>query len=386
MRTGLETREELFAVMEQIAEEREAARPIVRELVARGRSIDDIEIPEGWRTAGMVLELIEYAYNQLETEPLKCLSVALLALAIATATEARNYGVPLPTYLAGRSLREIGNAHRFLNDYSAANRAMQSAEAIFEESALFDEHATTLYLRASILFLSMNNHEALSLADVARGMFIETGDLRRQIHCEMVHAFVDWRVGNFESARTRYEAALRSLSSFDEPYTIASICQALGRIYRYLGRTSDAVTMLERAREIFTALEMPSEVSRVSWGVAQILLDGGDAHKALMLLKPAREDFLSRHMPEEAGEVGLHMIDAFVAVGQLEIAKRLATEVLREFVNANLNVHAISALGYLRDLLETKGDARAAVRHVRSFVERLKDEPALLFLPLDEKR
>src|SRR5436190_361128 len=47
MRTGLETREELFAVMEQIAEERECARPIVRELVARGRSIDDIEIPEG---------------------------------------------------------------------------------------------------------------------------------------------------------------------------------------------------------------------------------------------------------------------------------------------------------------------------------------------------
>src|SRR5881397_4422373 len=52
MSTGLETKEQLFEVMEQIAAEREAARPIVENLLSSGEPVDDIEIPGAWRTAG----------------------------------------------------------------------------------------------------------------------------------------------------------------------------------------------------------------------------------------------------------------------------------------------------------------------------------------------
>ena len=56
MSTGLETREGLFAVMEQIASERETAREIVQQLLTSNAPLDDIDIPEGWRTAGMVMD------------------------------------------------------------------------------------------------------------------------------------------------------------------------------------------------------------------------------------------------------------------------------------------------------------------------------------------
>src|ERR1700737_1483056 len=78
MSTGLETREGLFAVMEQIASEREAAREIVQQLLSSNAPLDDIDIPEGWRTAGMVMELAELAFSGLEADPQQSLSLSLL--------------------------------------------------------------------------------------------------------------------------------------------------------------------------------------------------------------------------------------------------------------------------------------------------------------------
>jgi hypothetical protein len=89
---------------------------------------------------------------------------------------------------------------------------------------------------------------------------------------------------------------------------------------------------------------------------------------------------------EEAGEVGLFIVDALIATEQLELARILTAQILREFIDANLSHGAITAIAYLRELLQTAGDWHAAVRHVRSYVEKLRSEPALLFLPPEEDK
>ncbi|HLJ75749.1 MAG TPA: hypothetical protein VKU62_14240, partial [Thermoanaerobaculia bacterium] len=76
------TKEELFALMEQIAEEREAARPVVEKLASGEEPIEDIEIPEGWRTAGMVLELCEGSDEICDVHPVHALVLLHMALAI----------------------------------------------------------------------------------------------------------------------------------------------------------------------------------------------------------------------------------------------------------------------------------------------------------------
>ncbi len=186
MRTGLETREELFAVMEQIAEERECARPIVRELVARGRSIDDIEIPEGWRTAGMVLELSEYAYSQLETQPADSLSFALIALAIATGNEMDSYPAPVPVYLEGRAWKEVGYAHRFMCAYDAAIASQKIAERILSlDGSLIHEQAACEFARSGTLFKAERYAEARDLnkrtAEVFRLIDDAHGELKSAV-------------------------------------------------------------------------------------------------------------------------------------------------------------------------------------------------------------
>ena len=54
MSADISTREGLFAVMRQIAVEREAAKPLVAELIAREEWPSDEDIPEQWKTAGFV--------------------------------------------------------------------------------------------------------------------------------------------------------------------------------------------------------------------------------------------------------------------------------------------------------------------------------------------
>ena len=90
-------------------------------------------------------------------------------------------------------------------------------------------------------------------------------------------------------------------------------------------------------------------------------------------------------MPAEAGLIALYIVDALVATGRREDGLQLTEDVLKEFITANLNQHAITALAYLRDLLPTSNRPRQTVNRVRSYVERLRTGPARLFLPLDPK-
>ncbi|HEY8180908.1 MAG TPA: hypothetical protein VII32_01620, partial [Thermoanaerobaculia bacterium] len=315
MRTGLETREELFAVMEQIAEEREAARPIVRELVESARSVDDIEIPEEWRTAGMVMEIIEFAYGHLEIDPPKCLSFSLLALALATDPRVQRYPAPTPAYLKGRAWREVGHSHRFMSASDTAIRAQTIAEVLFaEEGALAHDRALAAYARSGTLFKADRFALASEANEVAAESFREFGDLLLLMKSEVVAGCIDIFQGNFDGAREKFERVISERRTQDL-YTLGMSYSNLAICERMSGRRSAAVTAAERAREIFTELEMPSEVTRTDWGLALILLED-DPLKALPILERVRADFLSRHMRSDAGEVGLCIVDALVATGQ----------------------------------------------------------------------
>src|ERR1700736_6071641 len=220
MNTGLETREQLFAVMEQIAEEREAARPIVRELVSREASIDDIEIPEGWRTAGMVLELCEHAYSRLESQPTDSLSFALLALAIATGTEMDLYPAPTPIYLEGRAWKEVGYAHRFMCAYDAGIASQRIAERILSlDGSLIYEQAAWEFPRARTLFKAKRYAEARDLNAKTAEVFRLIDDANGELKSAVLDASIDFGNGEFASARLKFEGTLERLRKADDLHT-----------------------------------------------------------------------------------------------------------------------------------------------------------------------
>jgi tetratricopeptide (TPR) repeat protein len=380
----LATREDLFDVMEQIAEERIAARPLVQNLLSRGDEVWDEEIPESWRTAGFVQEVTAAADGILETDPSRSLSFAQLALAAASSIPSKTYPPPVQPFIEGRALKQIATAHRYLDKYDAALRGFDAAlRAFARERALVHETARGEFGRATVSVISHHDNDVGELLERAAKVFRSFGDEKSVAHCEIVRAFITYRKGDLQAALMKHLDILRRFGDIADPYTLGALCNNVGHFYALLGNTAEAVSALQRGRDIFTELGMPSEVDRADWGLARALLTSGNIEEALPLLYRLRDAYLSRRMPDDAGLIGLHIVDALVALGRRDEALLLTEQVHTEFVNANLNHDAITALAYLRDLLPTSSKPRHVVNHVRSYVERSRKEPARMFIPLD---
>jgi tetratricopeptide (TPR) repeat protein len=383
MNTGLETREQLFAVMERIAEEREIARPIVHELVTRGSSVDDIEIPEGWRTAGMVMELSSSAEAIEEARPSHSLSLQQLGLALMTTVSSVAYPQIILAYLEGRLWREISWLHRYQNAYSASIAAADAALSAFgKQAVLLHDQAITKQMVSGPLAFAGQHIRAFELIDESADILREFGDERRLTIGEVLKAAYYFNRGDFGLARNKYEELLATAQTSDDRRTAAAILHNFAAASVQSGRPNDAIEPLQRARAIYAELGL--SVDRTDWVFAAVLLACGDAENALPLLRSVRQSFLLNRMPEDAGLVGLDIVDALLATGKWDEALRLTESVVNEFRDANLSIVAIRALAYLRDLLPSSIKPRGVVKYVRSFVERLRHNPALVFLPLDD--
>jgi tetratricopeptide (TPR) repeat protein len=382
----LATREALFDVMEQIAEERIAARPIVEKLLSRGEEVWDEEIPESWRTAGFVQELTAAGAGILETDPSRCLNFTQLALAVVSSIPAETYPSPVQQFIGGRAWKEIGLAHRYLDKYDAALRAYDAAQRAFAcEYSLAHEMARTQYGQASVLIMNFRDDEGLRSLNRTLDLFRDFRDEQSLVHCEIAKSVIRYHAGDIKTALALTLELLTKYSVSDDLETLVVLYNNAGHFQVLLGNTEEALIALARASEIAAVLGRPCEVDRAEWGVASVLLSSGDFDTAIALLYRLRNAFLSRQMPEEAGLIALQIVDALVATERREEALRLTEQVLAEFISANGNRHAVTALSYLRDLLPSAKLPRQAVNHVRSFVERLRTEPACLFIPRDSE-
>ena len=383
MNTGLETREQLFAVMEQIAEEREAARPIVEKLVASGEPVDDIEIPDGWRTAGFVQELSEAAGNTCETNPLRSLPLQHLTLVVATSIPEHRYPSPVAARLKGNAWKEIAWVHLYQNAYEACLRACDTAQLIFSgENTLLHDQARVALTRSYAFTFVRRDEEALSTIKECAEIFCSFGDEDRITITKQAKALVHQNRGQLDFACSQYEELLRRYEKTDKIHILAWLYNNLGGAYADLGRLNDAVVVLQRARELHAELGLTTD--KPDWGLAHVLLAKGDFERAITLLGHLRENFLAKRMPEDAGLVALDIVEALIATDEMKEARALTERIITEFRSADLNERAIGALAYLCDLLPKTEKPRKAVRHVRSYVERLRSEPSRLFLPLED--
>lgn len=375
------TKEELFALMEQIAEEREAARPVVEKLVSGEEPIDDIEIPEGWRTAGMVLELCERADPIGDVDPVR--GLALLQVALLVSTDLR-YSRLASSWLSGQVWAEIGYAQTVQCWYTAAFRALETADRfIADEPALLFYGAKVNLRRAAALALEHRRADAVRLSDEAQELFSQFGDDRRVLSSRLAKAMARSEVGDFREARIDYEALIPEAEALRYTDFLLRLHNNLGVACRELGDFPAAIFHFERARKLSAETGHAVAVRKVDWGLARTLLAQGRFTEAEATLRKLRREFAVHEIVEDAGLVALDLVEILVATNRVAEAFVLTEAVITEFRNANLNHQVLMAVGYLRDLLSTTQPAREAVKHVRAYVEKLKNEPALLFLPLE---
>jgi tetratricopeptide (TPR) repeat protein len=379
-----EGRESYLRTIAQITSERNAARPIVRALRNSGRDVWDVEIPQSWRRAGFVQELTALAYELLETDPRESLLLAQLALAIATSIPAGTYEAPIQAQIEGTAWREIGTAHKYLSEYGAALRAYDAAQRAFASAnSLAHDDAIIDFARAIVLVDLDRLDEARQLLEKVRPLFRSFGDKRREVHAQILAGNIYLSEQRWSEACDTFKALLPEVPENDL-YGNAIVRSNLGFAYEHMGQYNDAAPMLYAGLQMLIELGWAVEITRTEWSLARLLLMTGEYQKAAAMLERVRAGFLQKTIPEEAGLVGLDLADAWIALGRTADARELVSTILAEFTAAKLNSRALTALAYLRDVLTSKAEPATAVRHVRTYVDRLRNEPSLIFLPLPE--
>lgn len=385
MTADISTREGLFAVMRQIAAEREAAKPLVAELLAREQIPWDEDVPQEWKTIGFVQELTKAAADGLlNSGPEKHISLLQFTVAVLSSIPVDAYPPTVRAKALGTVWTELGWGHRYQSSYAEALRAYRSAHCAVEPyGELTYEKNTLLYLESQVFGQMREIDRAINMLENARAVYTEFGDKRRLMRCDiMKSAFLEWK-GDVESSYAVVAKLVAAIQDVEDAHTKGVIYDNFGLLNLRLGRLTEAETAYEQARRIYSVAGMPVEIIRSDWGIASVQFERGDFAGALGKLNEIRSGFLDHQLVDDAGLTGLDIVEVLVAMGRSDEARALAEQVLQEFRTANLNVRAMHAAAYLRDLLSDEKRARNAVRHARAERMQLQETEIVLPLPND---
>ncbi len=372
-------------IADRLADERVKARPVIEALRMTMDAVWDRALPEEWRTLGFVQELTTTAAALLEQDPRYSRALAQFALAVAMSVPRTSYPAVLIAQSEGRAWKELGTAHRYLSEHDAALRAYEAARRSFAEFGALAHDEASLDFAIAIVHSETGRHEeALALLAHATAIFASFRDEERFIKGTLLKAMILHRRGELVPARIIYEDALTAARQRDDLHTLAGIYNNLGQVCIELNEMNAAASALSQARDLFSALNMPAELARTKGALAHVLFHNAAYEPAIQLLQDARDDFMRLGMVEEAGVAALDIVDALVATNERAAAQQLTEIVLAEFRAAQLNERALIALAYLRDFLREHPAPAGAIRHVRSYLQELRTNPARVFLPLPE--
>jgi tetratricopeptide (TPR) repeat protein len=378
------TKEALLQLAARLERERESARP---QILALRKDLDrawEEDVPESWQTLGFVQELTGVASSVLEQNPRESLALAQFALAVATGIARDAYPAVAIAQIEGRAWKEIGTAHRYLSDYTASLRAYDSALRAFANHGALGHDAATVTLARAIVLSEMGQFdEALAAIAQCEPVLASFSDERLIVHCNMVAAMIRHRRGDLAAARIAYEGALVAAREIGDRHTVAALYNNLAHLCVELDDGNGAMDAMANAHELFQELGQPAEMTRSEGAVARLLMHKGQYEQAIPLLRRLREEFLGMSMVEEAGVAAMDLVDSLVAVNRRNEALDLINVVLGEYRALGLS-RALVALAYLRDLVRDRPSPSAGIRHVRAFIDEVRKDPALAFVPLPE--
>lgn len=385
MSADISTREGLFAVMTQIAAEREAAKPLVAELLKREEPPWDEDIPEEWKTAGFVEELTKGASASVEQALPRAILLLQFSIAISTSVPDKAYPRLVDRFLLSKIWNILMYCYRMNASYPEGMATASAADrATSQEASLIHDAAVTKFVRASNLVFMRKLDEADALLDECEREFIDFEDTRRVARCKIARATSALFRGDYQRSYTDLKATLDVVRSDDDLHTLGVVYTNLSTACLRLGYLDEAIDASKEAMRIYTEAGMRSEIIRAECGLGSAALAKGEYTTAIAILERARGSFLADELIETAGLIGLEIVEALIATNRSPEAQLLTEQVLNEFRYANLSDKAVTALAYLREFLRSSDQARATVKHVRSYVEVLKKEPAEVFLPLPD--
>ncbi len=363
-----------------LEEEEDEAAPATAALVADPSGADAI-LARFAPTAGLLHAVLEAAHALLQTNPEKALEVTRAAAALAARLDWSAYPDVVAATARGRIHKEAANALRHLGRHDDGLAAAEAAIREYEGGIATDHQiAVADYIAASILREKGSLDDALARVKRAAGVFGDFGDAERLMHCRMLEAVITAAAGRQREARDLLLVLLPEAQA--ELSLRAQIHNNIGQLSIELGDADLAGPHLLQALVLYRELGMTREEIRTNWGVAKLLERGGKAAEARARFVEAEQAFLGIGMEIEAALVALDRIEAELASSASADTAAECRQLHETFRDRGLTANALAALAYLSESLADGAAARPALTRVRSYLERLPAEPALLFLEI----
>ncbi|HVR44308.1 MAG TPA: tetratricopeptide repeat protein [Thermoanaerobaculia bacterium] len=331
-------------------------------------------------TPGLLSAAITAAHDLLDTNPEHAYRVTIVAEHLAGRIDWTPYPAIVRADHRGRLLKERATALRHLGRHHDALEAVEQARREYAATlAAAHPMAVLDYIQAVILREQGRLAEARDRVQLAAMTFEDFDDRTRLLHCRLLEGVILAAGGNSREARTLFLELLPSAQ--DDLPVRAQLHNNIGQLSIELGEHDLAANHLLQALALYRDLGMTTEGIRTNWGLARLVARNGRTREAIERFREAEASFLRVGMKLEAALVALDRIEAHLAAHDAASVTRECRTLYERFRAAGLATNALTALAYLTESLSEPAPA-LAVRLVRTYLERLQDEPALLFLPL----
>jgi tetratricopeptide (TPR) repeat protein len=328
------------------------------------------EHPE-WRTAGVVRRLVWRADNEVHAIPLDALEMAKMAVEIADTLRDRN--------LLAAACRACAYDLFFTGHFAEAliwiDRADASLSKVRGTVTEFDAARQTM-VRALILDAQERSAEAVDATAESSRTFAEFGDRKRWLYGTYISAMTEYARRNIKAAISLFESLEMPLRDLDDLPTLAGIYESLAFCYSEERRFSEASSRFVQATALLDELGMTAEAVRTRWSMGVMQLHCGNYNLAIKELRASESQLRDLGMLEDSFRASLDVIEAQLAIGQVDGAAATASRVLRDAQTPSL---AATATGYLRELVNAPEMAQPRIQEVRHDIRLLREHPRLLF-------
>ena len=376
LRSGPSRFQEALALKERIdAEDAAAARllsPLLRSPL-RFRNAAVAGNPKA-QTAGVVRFLCAAAHERHEKRPELSLELTLCAYEIAVALGHR--------FCIALSLRERANALRYLGRFTEALEALNSAEALFDQSPATDPHdvAIVSYIRATVLVEVERQEEACLLSRRAAETFREYGDRPRE-HAALMSeaASLHFTGRNSEAAKVYVRVAAQARADGDR-ILLAHALNNAASAYIELERFDKSESSLIEALVIFDELHLETEKARVAWSLSLVLVRRGELADGAVRLDAARAELERLKLVNDHALATLDWAFTRLALGDPSGVAAACERIVVRFESERMMKSARIALSHLHEALAAGRATPSLVSDIRTYLADLPAHPNAPFI------
>jgi tetratricopeptide (TPR) repeat protein len=326
------------------------------------------------RPSGVVRRLCAAAHGLHEQQPQFSLEVATTACAIARTLEQGRYCMAL-------ALRERANALRYLGSFGEALQALDEAEPFLDSAVDAHDRAVVWYIRAIVLLKMGRLEEASRIAPQAAHVFRDHGDTSRELSALLVQPACFSLAGRDGEAAPAYEGLAAKARATGDRNILARAAIGAANAYLELSRLEEAERYYLEALVLFDELGLPTEKARTEWALALLMVRQGDLDAGAARLDAVRAELLQLGLVNDHALATLEWAEARLAGGRPEGVAAACRQIMVRFESEGMMKSARLALAYVHEALARGTATPDLIRHVRTYLELLPDDPERRFVP-----